>query len=143
MVPLSFILTESINLINVATVGLQCISCCSGVMWYILGFYWRFSKAGRTCSGDQLTRTVGSSDADWEAGVEALRQSEGYQTKGGRFMNIFLYFVLIVLLAACALGSIFAAVTCVKSGEEANLAREGEEASLADADQQEKEKAKA
>jgi len=31
---------------------LQTLSCCSGAIWFLLGFFWRFSRGGRTAAGE-------------------------------------------------------------------------------------------
>ena len=46
------------NLSTIKTVGtiVYFISFCNTAAWFLLGFFWRFSKAGRVCSGERIER---------------------------------------------------------------------------------------
>ena len=53
--PLAFILKKDALVILRAT-GLifQFLSCLNGSLWFLLGCFWRFSRSGRTASGEKL-----------------------------------------------------------------------------------------
>lgn len=70
--PLAFCCKEALvktALMRVLFSVLQSLSCLSSLLWFILGFYWRFSRAGRVTSGDELKRAPGISDTLWEEGL--------------------------------------------------------------------------
>ena len=78
VLPLNYFCTESVSVFNLCTLVLQGCVCCCGIAWFIFGFFWRFTRAGRVSSGDKLERVPGSTDEEWAEGIEFLRQSEGY-----------------------------------------------------------------
>ena len=46
--------------------GLLCaLSCCSTVIWVIMGAFWRFSSAGKIVSGERIERPEPSSNEQW------------------------------------------------------------------------------
>ena len=68
-IPLCFVFKSHINVLNLIFLVLEGVSCCSSVIWVILGFFWRFSAAGRVTSGEKLSRADGLTDEQWKASV--------------------------------------------------------------------------
>ena len=56
-IPLCFVFKSHINMFNMCILVLEAVSCCSSFAWLILGFFWRFSRAGRVTSGEKLSRS--------------------------------------------------------------------------------------
>lgn len=69
-----------------------------GIVWLGLGAVWRYSKAGQVAAGDELARRTGISDELWAQQVEAAKLSNGYQVSSGRFMNIYLMLMTLVVI---------------------------------------------
>jgi len=92
---------------------------CNTAAWFLLGFFWRFSKAGRISSGDKIERPDSTTDnKEWNDFLKAQSEADGYQLKGGHFMSVFLWLCIITFLVVVAGGSIIAALMCmVSSGE--------------------------
>lgn len=40
---------------------MQGLSCCVASLWFVFGFFWRFSRGGRVASGEKLVRPAGYS----------------------------------------------------------------------------------
>ena len=60
-----FILVKNKDLLSVVKITgmiLGTLSSCSSIVWFILGFFWRFSRGGRTASGEKLERVANISD---------------------------------------------------------------------------------
>ena len=49
-------LENNIAIYKVIALVMQGMMCCSTIIWYLLGFFWRYSKGGRVASGDKLTK---------------------------------------------------------------------------------------
>ena len=77
-----------------------------------MGFFWRFSRAGRIVSAEKLTRGD-LSDQDWDKKLEDARAADGYQLKGGRFISVFVWLILGGLFISIAIGSIVAVLMCM------------------------------
>ena len=89
---------------------MQGMMCCSTISWFLLGFFWRYSKGGRIASGDKLKKVAGVTDEEWNNAKKQTAITEGYQFNSGRFMSTYLILVLTILLLSVAIGSIFAII---------------------------------
>ena len=78
VIPLCFCLKSQLNVLNIVGGVFEAISCCSSVAWFILGFFWRFSRAGRVASGEKLDRQAGLSDDEWKSQLQNAVDSDGY-----------------------------------------------------------------
>ena len=70
--PLAFCCSDALmktTVIRIVFSALQSLSCLSSLLWFIIGFYWRFSRAGRVTSGEELKRAPEISDTLWEEGL--------------------------------------------------------------------------
>ena len=53
------------------------VNCCNLIAWFFMGFFWRFSRAGRIAAGEKIER--GDMDDDeWNQTLEDEKQSKGY-----------------------------------------------------------------
>lgn len=66
-IPLCFLFKQQVPILNIVSVILEAVSCCSSAAWFILGFFWRFSRAGRVTSGEKLERLADVSSENWKA----------------------------------------------------------------------------
>ena len=81
--PLYFLCKNSLSVIEMVSGVLQACLCCSNVAWFILGFFWRFSRAGRVASGEKMVRLANLTDEQWKLQREAAAEIDGYQMKSG------------------------------------------------------------
>lgn len=101
--PLACTCTSNVHILYISGAIAETISCCNTIAWLILGFFWRYSSGGSTCSGDKLEKLAGVSNEDWTAALTAARDTDGYQLQSGKFMHVFIIisFVLVVLTILC------------------------------------------
>lgn len=52
--PLAFTCTSNVHILYISGAIAETVSCCNTIAWLILGFIWRYSSGGGTCSGDKL-----------------------------------------------------------------------------------------
>ena len=90
----------------------QTLSTGSFIAWFVIGFFWRFSRGGRVASGDKLERVAGTSDEVWKLAVEGAKAADGYQLKSGLFMEVFMFIFLISTSALVIFGSVLATLSC-------------------------------
>ena len=78
-IPLAFVIKQpNVFLYNVLFASFECISVCNGLVWFVLGFFWRYSRGGRVASGEKLERLAGLSNEDWKYQLDAARVTDGY-----------------------------------------------------------------
>ena len=61
-IPLYFLCKTNLYVIEVVYGIAQACLCCSNTAWFILGFFWRFSRAGRVASGEKMVRLASLTD---------------------------------------------------------------------------------
>lgn len=64
LIPLC-LFVKQIKLFNVIALTLQGVVFVNNVAWFLLGFFWRFSRAGRVASGEKLERDGNITDEAW------------------------------------------------------------------------------
>ena len=122
LLPLAFIVNKNSSaVLNMTGMILQIMSCCSGAAWFLLGFFWRFSRAGRTASGEKLERLAGVSDEVWKQARESAQKSDGYQLNSGCFISVFLWITLFVLLFTVLAGTLSAVLCCCSKQQDEKL----------------------
>ncbi len=128
-VPLFCLYKNSYKVSQTVFMVMQGLSCCSTFMWFVLGFFWRFSKGGRVAAGDKLERIANTSDDDRQEEREKASLADGYQLKGGKFMSAFLWLIISAVLIAVAVGSILSVVMCMNGDKDIkfDLLKETEE----------------
>jgi len=77
-IPLFCLYKNSFKVSSRVYMIMQGLNCCSTFMWFILGFFWRFSKGGRVAAGDKLERTAGTTDDQWADEREKASEADGY-----------------------------------------------------------------
>lgn len=95
--------------------SLCAISGCNGLVWFIIGFFWRFGSAGHIASGDKLEQKSGVNALDKKIAMEAAAENDGYQLNGGKLMSI--YFYLVFALALISIFACTALTYCFKMEE--------------------------
>ena len=65
LIPLCFLMKSQIPILNISGGILQGVLCCNNIAWFFLGFFWRFSRAGRIASGEKLERPADLTNAAW------------------------------------------------------------------------------
>ena len=108
---------KSFSLIKIIGGIIYAVTCCNTAAWFLLGFFWRFSKAGRICSGERLERPE---SGDINEFLKSQSEADGYQIKGGKFMSVFLWLVIVLVLVSIAVLSVLAADSCMV-GEESDI----------------------
>merc|ERR1712060_677240 len=116
--PIVFTMPKHVPLLNLISGVLGGLNCCSNVAWFILGFFWRFSRAGRVASGEKLEREAGLTDAEWEANLDDTARSDGYQLKGGHFMAVYLWIILVLIMLSILSASVISIMNCVNKNDE-------------------------
>ena len=111
-VPMFFLCRETFAFQQIIYLILFGVSCCNHVAWFLMGFFWRFSRAGRIVSAEKITRGD-LNDQDWDKKLEDARAADGYQLKGGRFISVFVWLILGGLFISIAIGSIVAVLMCM------------------------------
>ena len=61
-IPLHIYMVEKRNIVHMGSALSLVISFCNNIAWFILGLFWRFSKAGRVTSGANIDKSA----ADWK-----------------------------------------------------------------------------
>ena len=117
VVPLYFLCKTNLGVIEVVYGVAQALLCCSNVAWYILGFFWRFSRAGRVAAGEKMVRLASLTDEQWSLQRDSAAEVDGYQLRGGAFMATYLWIVLIVFLLAIVAGSVISIICCCQGDE--------------------------
>lgn len=56
-VPMFFLCRVSSAVPLLTYMALQGINCCNMILWFLMGFFWRFSRAGRITSGEKIDKT--------------------------------------------------------------------------------------
>ena len=115
IIPLHIYMPSKRGMIH--NIGLICsgISVLNSIIWYLAGFFWRFSRAGGVAAGAFIERPAGLDSAAWKAQLRAVQESNGYQLGAGKFMSVFLWIILVIVLLGVAGASIAAVMMCVKS----------------------------
>lgn len=90
----------------------QTLAILSFLIWFIVGFFWRFSRAGRVASGDKLERMAGTTDSEWSDSLDAAVSADGYQFKSGKFMAVYLSTSFILSVIMVTFGSVTATLCC-------------------------------
>ena len=89
---------------------------CNTAAWFLLGFFWRFSKAGRISAGERIERPAGITDGQaLEDFLKSQSDADGYQLNGGKFISVFLWLVIGLFLTGVALSSIIATYMCINT----------------------------
>ena len=109
-VPAFCFFENNIKIYKMVALVMQGMMCCSTISWFLLGFFWRYSKGGRIASGDKLKKVAGVTDEEWNNAKKQTAITEGYQFNSGRFMSTYLILVLTILLLSVAIGSMFAII---------------------------------
>jgi len=78
VIPLHIYMPSKRSLVNLLGVILMGISVLNSIIWYLAGFFWRFSRAGRVAAGAQLERPSGIDSAAWKDQLKALQDTNGY-----------------------------------------------------------------
>mmetsp|Transcript_25131 Transcript_25131/g.29494 ORF Transcript_25131/g.29494 Transcript_25131/m.29494 type:complete len:311 (+) Transcript_25131:50-982(+) len=105
-VPLFIMHRQGLRVKSIVFISVQGVQCCSTVMWFILGFFWRFSRGGRVVSGEVLEKSSGDTDEEWKVQLENAAKSDGYQFYAGSFMSVYLWLIITILfIGLCAFGS--------------------------------------
>mmetsp|Transcript_34 Transcript_34/g.57 ORF Transcript_34/g.57 Transcript_34/m.57 type:complete len:172 (+) Transcript_34:284-799(+) len=76
-VPLFLVQTTTQTMYKVIYSLLTGVKCCNFVAWFLMGFFWRFSRAGRIASGEKIQRGD-LSDDDWAKRLDEVRDADGY-----------------------------------------------------------------
>lgn len=66
--PFAFMVKDknsSASVLRTTGIIMQYLSFANGFIWLLLGFFWRFSDAGRTASGEKLERLENINDNAW------------------------------------------------------------------------------
>lgn len=105
--------------------GILClISSCSGLIWVIMGAFWRFSAAGKIVSGEKIVRPSSmTSNTEWNEYLREQAEQNGYQIKSGRFMYLFVWVFLFSLMAFLAIGSVVNTYRCAMGQPKDNGSR--------------------
>lgn len=104
-VPVYVLLKAPLRTKTIVFAGVQGVQCLSTVLWFVLGFFWRFSSGGRVVSGEMLEKSADDTDEEWKAQLENAHKSDGYQFSAGTFMAVYLWMIIIALMfGALALG---------------------------------------
>jgi len=112
--PMFFLFRVSSNIPHVSYMVFQGVNCCNLIAWFLLGFFWRFSRAGRIISGEKILKGTLEPE-EWQAKLVEASEANGYQIKGGRFISYFIWLILMILFIAIAAGSMAAVVLCMDS----------------------------
>ena len=104
-------LENNIVIYKAIALVMQGMMCCSTIIWYLLGFFWRYSKGGRVASGDKLTKVQGVTDEEWNNAKKQSALSDGYQLNSGYFMSTYLILILSIILISVGIGGGFAVMT--------------------------------
>ena len=100
------------HILRLVTGSIAIIVVCSNMLWYLLGTFWRFSKAGRVASAERLTRTDSMVNQEWQNYLEYMSEASGYQLVRGRFMGLFIIISMEASLAVIrGIGIALASVT--------------------------------
>ena len=89
------------------------LSCCNAMLWIILGFFWRYTKAGMITTGDKLERPVDATAQEWREALKNARDSDGYQIASGRYMQTFLWIALTGFIFFSLILVAIAVICCV------------------------------
>ena len=116
-VPLFCLYKNSYKVSQRVFLVMQGLSCCSTFMWFIIGFFWRFSKGGRVAAGDKLDRVAGMSDEEFESKRTNASNADGYQLKSGKFMSAYLWIIISAVLISVAVGSLLSVVMCLNGDD--------------------------
>ena len=112
-------------------------TCCNTASWFLLGFFWRFSKAGRISAGERIERPEGTS-SEINAFLQSQAEADGYQLKGGKFMSVFLWLVIGLLLGGGAILSIAFAISCMYGDDDSEDNKDKNKASSSSSAEQNK-----
>lgn len=109
--------TRHVHVQKIAFFILQALSILSFLIWFTVGFFWRFSRAGRVASGDKLERVAGVTDQAWQDSLEKAVSADGYQIKSGAFMAIYLGLMLVLTIIVVTFSSVTATLCCCLGGK--------------------------
>ena len=109
-VPVFRYVETNIDIYKMVALVMQGMMCCSTMIWFLVGFFWRYSKGGRVASGDKLEKVDGVTDEEWNNAKKQSAITDGYQFNSGRFMSTYLILILTILLIAVGTGAVFAVV---------------------------------
>lgn len=115
VIPLHIYMPSKRGLVHMVGLILSGISVLNSIIWYLAGFFWRFSRAGRVAAGAQLERPSGVDSAAWSTQLKELQATNGYQLAGGKFMSVYIWIILVIVLLGVAGGSVAAVMMCRKS----------------------------
>lgn len=115
VIPLHIYMPSKRSLVNLLGLILMGISVLNSIIWYLAGFFWRFSRAGGVAAGAFIERPAGLDSAAWKAQLRTVQESNGYQLGAGKFMSVFLWIILTIVLLGIAGASVAAVLMCVKS----------------------------
>jgi len=65
-VPIFTLIKDNIKVKAIVFASVQGLACCSTILWFIMGLFWRFSQGGRIVAGEKLERTAEVSDEEWK-----------------------------------------------------------------------------
>ena len=126
IVPLYIMCKKHLNMIKMIGGITYSILFCNTAAWFLLGFFWRFSKAGRISAGEKIERPDNMDNKEYIDFLKAQSVADGYQLKGGKFMSVFLWLVIGTTLVGIAVGSVLAVIMCMKSNDEAGPKKNSE-----------------
>ena len=106
------------SMMKMAYMGSYAALALNAVIWFILGFFWRYSRAGRIAAGDKITDRS-------TVNMNAQSLADGYQLKSGSMMSSFFWTILIVLFLGIAAISGFFVMQCLK-GDPDKIDKAGE-----------------
>lgn len=101
--------------------SVQGLACCSTVLWFIMGCFWRFSTAGRTVAGEKLERTAEVSDEEWKKQLEGAHTSDGYQFYASSFMSVYLWIWIVIIMIGLTVLGLYGIKYWLESDERAKL----------------------
>ena len=55
-VPVFRFVETNIDIYKMVALIMQGLMTCSTIIWFLVGFFWRYSKGGRVASGDKLEK---------------------------------------------------------------------------------------
>ena len=113
--PMAFLCKQNTRIMNILYYVFQSLAFTSFLIWFILGFFWRFSRGGRVASGDKLERVAGMTDEAWNGALESAKTADGYQMQSGMFMAVYFGLVIAFTIIFISCGSVTATLMCVLS----------------------------
>ena len=93
----------------------SCALGCGQLFWVIFGFVWRWGAMGQASSRDALpTQNEGELDDAYQTRADTFAATHGLQQKGGAFMNVLNWIVLVsvaIQVGFCLSGIIVSKIT--------------------------------